>query len=399
MRREPRTPRTGWEQTVLQSGLPFHTEILPDGRKLPYWNESAAYVLTSREVDYLEDATEELHAMCVAAARHVLEKGDVERLGIDPRWARPMLETFENESPSIYGRFDFAWDGTGDAKLYEYNGDVPAALLEAAVLQWQWLEDVHPDRDQFNTIHERLVRTWQRLAPRLGGQVHFAHSVDEPDEDIITTAYLRDTAVEAGLPTVGLTMEDVGWHSGIRRFVDLNDVSIDSCFKMYPWDWAFESAYAPQLEAEPRSTQWLEPMWKALLSTKALLAVLWELYPGHPNLLPSYLDGPRDLTEWVAKPLWGWEGASIKVRSAEHHFDQAGRFDDGPFLFQQFHRPPSFDGNHMVIGSWVIGGRSAGVGIRESNEIVTDRRSRFVPHLIDAPRSTPEQVAHWLRNS
>ncbi|MGW5093970.1 glutathionylspermidine synthase family protein [Streptomyces nodosus] len=398
MRREPRTPRPGWERKVVESGLPFHTVALPGGGTRPYWNESAAYVLTSAEVEYLEDITEELHGMCVAAARYILDRGATARLGIHPDWVEPMRETLQDDAPSIYGRFDFAWDGTGDAKMYEYNGDVPAALLEAAVVQWEWIEDVHPERDQFNTIHERLVKAWQELTPRLGHQVHFAHSADEPDEDIITAAYLRDTATEAGLATVGLTMEDVGWHTGLERFVDADDAPIDSCFKMYPWDWAFESSYAEQLCRAPQSTRWLEPMWKALLSTKGLLAVLWEMYPGHPNLLPSSLDGPHGLDEWVAKPLWGWEGASIKVHTHERSFEQAGPFGDGPYLWQQWHRPPAFDGNHMVIGSWVIAGRPAGIGIRESDGVVTDGTARFVPHLIDAPRSSPEQVAEWLRD-
>lgn len=396
MRREVRTPRPNWERKVLESGLPFHTETRADGTVVPYWNESAAYVFSASEIDYLENVTEELHAMCVQAARHVLERGDLARLGIDPRWALPMLETLDADAPSIYGRFDFAWDGTGHAKMYEYNGDVPAALLEAAVLQWEWLEEAHPDRDQFNMIHERLVQTWKNLGPRLGNGVHFAHSADEPDEDIITVAYLRDTAIEAGLPTSGMVMEDIGYDWSIGRFVDQFDAPIDAIFKMYPWDWSFSTIYAQQLERSPMSTNWIEPMWKALLSTKGLLAVLWELFPGHPNLLPSYLDGPRLMKDWVAKPLWGWEGASIKVRAGELNFDQKGTFDDGPFLYQEWHKAPQFDGNHVVIGSWVIGGHAAGIGIREADQVVTDRRARFVPHLMDSARSTPEQVAAWL---
>ena len=35
---------------------------------------------------------------------------------------------------------DFAFDGTGPAKLYEYNADTPTSLYETAVFQWVWLE-------------------------------------------------------------------------------------------------------------------------------------------------------------------------------------------------------------------------------------------------------------------
>jgi glutathionylspermidine synthase len=38
-------------------------------------------------------------------------------------------------------------------------------------------------------------------------------------------------------------------------------------------------------------------------------------------------------------------------------------------------------GNYPVIGSWVIYGESAGIGIREDRQEVTTNSSRFVPHL------------------
>ncbi len=32
--------------------------------------------------------------------------------------------------------------------------------------------------------------------------------------------------------------------------------------------------------------RWLEPAWKSIISNKALLPLLWEMFPNHPNLLP-----------------------------------------------------------------------------------------------------------------
>ena len=42
------------------------------------------------------------------------------------------------------------------------------------------------------------------------------------------------------------------------------------------------------------TTLWIEPAWKMLLGNRALLAVLWEPYPGYFNLLPAYGDGLRE---------------------------------------------------------------------------------------------------------
>ncbi len=60
---------------------------------------------------------------------------------------------------------------------------------------------------------------------------------------------------------------------------------------------------------------WIEPIWKMMWSNKALLAVLWEMFPGHPNLLEAHLDGPRSMTEFVKKPLLSREGANITLHT------------------------------------------------------------------------------------
>jgi glutathionylspermidine synthase len=36
-----------------------------------------------------------------------------------------------------------------------------------------------------------------------------------------------------------------------------------------------------------------------------------------------------------------------------------------------------------VLGSWVIGGEPAGLGIREDDGLITGNFSRFVPHAIE----------------
>jgi glutathionylspermidine synthase len=118
-----------------------------------------------------------------------------------------------------------------------------------------------------------------------------------------------------------------------------------------------------------------------LLSNKALLAVLWELYPDHPNLLPSYLDGPRDLartTGYVAKPLLGREGAGVTVHAPHTPPPEPQE----PCCYQQLAPLPDFDGNHVVLGAWVVENESAGLGIRESSGLVTDEYARFLPHVI-----------------
>ncbi len=56
----------------------------------------------------------------------------------------------------------------------------------------------------------------------------------------------------------------------------------------------------------------MEPVWKMICSNKAILPVLWELFPGHPNLLPASFTIPAG--DAVAKPLLSREGANVSIR-------------------------------------------------------------------------------------
>ena len=314
---------------------------------------------------------------------------------------RESLPGASSEGMSLYGQFDLAYGGNeaSPAKMLEYNADTPAGLVEAAVTQWYWLEDALPDRDQWNMLHERLVQAWAGYAPAIPQRtVHFAVGANEPNEDWATVAYLRDAAREAELLDLGITMETIGWDDARQAFVDPFAKEIRTCFKMYPWEWMLRESFGRHVLDGSSPTAWIEPAWKALAGSKALLPVLWEMFPNHENLLPAFFDGPRGMPRYVAKPMYGWEGAGVRVvvdgdlvaARPERHAAGQER------VFQEFVDLPRFDGNHAVLGTWIVGGHAAGLGIRESDNLVTDTDARFVPHFMNAPRSTPEQVAAWL---
>lgn len=393
MERRTTDPRPGWQRTVEEQGVIYPLTRHADGALRPYWDESAYYAFTLDEVEALEETVGELHAMCLAAADHMVAKNRFADLGItDPRVVAAVTESWHRraELPSLYGRFDLRYDGTGPAKLLEYNADTPTSLVEAASAQWFWMTDRFPGADQWNSLHERLVAAWRdqaRLLPP-GTPLHFAHSAaDELGEDLMTVAYLKETAEQAGLATDWISMEEIGWDTLSGRFVDNRLGFIRACFKLYPWEWLTTDEFAGHvLETLDNgggtgTTMWIEPAWKMLLSNKALLAVLWELYPGHPNLLAAYVDGPRELsrtTGYVSKPLLGREGAGVVVHEPGH----APVVREEPCCYQELAPLPDFDGHHVVLGAWVVGAEAAGLGIRESAGLVTDDYARFLPHVI-----------------
>jgi glutathionylspermidine synthase len=382
VRREHGAPRDGWEKTIESQGLAYHLAAHPEGLARPYWDESVHYVFSMEEVEALEEQVEELHEMCLGAVEHVVTNRRFADFAI-PEWAAEhVTRSWERRDPHLYARFDLRYDGTGPAKLLEYNADTPTALVESSVVQWFWLKDAHPGDDQWNSIHERLIDRWRELTLP-AGPVHFAWTnMDETGEEAMTLAYLQETAELAGLRTVAVAMEDIGWDELNRRFVDAEEGIIRSAFKLYPWEWMLADPFG---QHAVRYATWIEPLWKTLLSNKALLAVLWELHPDHPNLLPAYLDGPRDLDSYIAKPLLGREGASMRIVAPDLTQETPGAYGQEGYVFQRFDALPDFEGQRPVLGAWVVADEAAGLGIRETTGLITDDTSSFVPHRIEHP--------------
>jgi len=374
MNRYTLNPRRGWGSILEAQGFSFHTRETG-----PYWDESAAYSFSGKDVSILERATEELQQLCLKAAQFILDQELFDELRI-PEIARPLIrDSWERETPSVYGRFDLAYNGKSEPKLLEYNAQTPTSLLEAAAIQWLWKEDVRSRNDQFNSIEPKLQAQWKECRPYIKGQLYFS-SLDNA-EDRATVDYLASLAESVGFRTSHITLERIGWLN--HRFVDEADVPMNTIFALYPWEWLM-SEQGEKIADGFQSTMWLEPTWKMLWSNKALLPILWRLFPGHPNLLESYLDGPRAMTSYVRKPIYSREGANISVIDAIPVAKTEGLYGSEGFVYQKLASLSHFDGKHAVIGSWYITDQGpAGVGVRESNGLITDNTARFVPHFLE----------------
>lgn len=370
MKREILVPRIDWPRKVEELGFHFHTI---DG---VYWDERACYRFTSAQVDKLELATGELQSRCIDACTRVIERGDYGRFRIPEAFIPLIEQSWNDDEKSLFGRFDISWDGSGEPKMLEYNADTPTALLEASVVQWYWLQDVFPGHDQFNSIHERLIERWKQMAADLPADriVHFT-CVTDSAEDQGNLDYLRDTATQAGIDARPIDIADIGWDGSLFR--DLEERPITALFKLYPWEWMAREEFGQHLLA--RTVRVIEPAWKMLLSNKAILPVLWEMFPGHPNLLPAAFEPGRIEGTVVRKPLLSREGANVAVERGGAIVESEGPYR-GPYVYQAAVPPPVFDGNHAVVGSWMIASQSAGIGIREDDTPVTLNTSRFVPH-------------------
>ncbi len=379
--------RPNWVQECNRVGFDFCN--LPSRSGEWYWKEGTAYELTLREVDALEEATAELHAMCMEIVRKIVQSGDYPpQYGLADNAKMLVEQSWKCGDKHLYGRFDFAFKGT-DIKMLEYNADTPTGLLEAAVVQWDWVQQTEgvPNRDQFNSIHDKLVDRWKLIGLDIAvmPRIFFCATNEAGREDWGNLEYLADTAVQAGIDVSILPIEEIGWNG--TTFVDMVDKRIPAVFKLYPWEWMMNPEEPFGQYIIKGDTRWIEPAWKMLLSNKAILPLLWEEHGGHPLLLPAYFDDGSAPTagKWVRKPLLAREGANIslvedgelKMLSGSDFIEMYAR---QAFVLQQMVALPTMEGFYPVVGSWIIGDDPAGIGIRDDPNLVTGNDAHFIPH-------------------
>jgi len=397
MKRIPQTPRKDWADQLEQVGFHFHSidEHGNDANLLArasgrfrYWREDIAYAFTEAQIETLYEASMEAHAMCLDLVERVIRKGDLDRLAIPAAIQDAVAQSWKARAPSLYGRFDFSWTGEGSPKLLEYNADTPTSLIESSVAQWFWKEQVQPSADQFNSIHEALIERWKLLAAHHGKRrLHLAGMLD-CQEDVGNLEYLMDTALQAGLACSLIGMEDIGVTPD-NQFVGPEGEGLELVFKLYPWE--FMALEAPAEHLPTARATWIEPLWKMVLSNKALLALLWEAHPGHPLLLetrfqPEGFAGRR----CVKKPLLSREGANVSfLDNGQATLSVEGAYGEEGFIYQEYAPVARFDADepgmprevHAVLGAWMVGDEAVGLCVREDASPITRNTSYFVPHF------------------
>lgn len=372
---ERNSPRSDWRQRVEDAGLIWHGAAAE-----PYWVEDQHLALTLKAAETLEKAANELQQMCLHACGEIVRNGWWDRLAIPENAIGHVRNSWMESDFPLYGRFDLAWNGRDQPKLLEYNADTPTSLLEAAVIQWQWLEDNAPDDDQLNSLHESLVERWAGVPEPI---IHFACAW-ESLEDRQTIAYLAETAEQAGKTVELMDISEVGF-SEEGFFTDSSERRIEKLFKLYPWEWMAEEPFFRVLGMQ--RSRFIEPAWKMMLSNKGLLPVLWELFPGHPLLLPAATSrlGIQRLgaSEWVEKPFFGREGNGVSIaRQGDPIVDHSTDSSAGPMVYQTRTNLYQAEGYHFVWGLWMVGDECCGLSARGDVSPVTGNLSRFFPHRI-----------------
>jgi glutathionylspermidine synthase len=380
MQRHTMQARPNWRERAEHVGFTFHTSGNPSqGGDGTYWDETVAYEFSGAEIDLLDDVTQELHLRCLDAVDRVCRDSNLMTfMGIPEQYHSYIQRSWDRNDPSLYGRFDLAYDGENPPQMLEYNADTPTMVIESAMMQWFWLQDVRPGADQFNSLHERLQERFGEIGSFMpAGESFYFAGFGDNEEERQTCVYLQDLATQAGLDARFINLGDIGWLN--RQFVDLDNQPIKYWFKLYPWEWMFLDEFGTHTQADVSGI--VEPVWKCILSNKGILPVLHDMFPNHPNILPAHWSAaPMDGRDYVAKPMLSREGANISIVSNGQEVASTDGKYHGHRIYQQRARLFQQDGHHAVIGSWVVGDKPAGLIIRDSAREIVQDTSRVVPH-------------------
>lgn len=367
---------------------------------LPYITNEMVVVSETEAENYF-DAANELYEMYIAAAQHVIDNERYSELGIPENLIELIEDSWENDANwHIYGRFDLSGGIDGKPiKLIEFNADTATCIPETAVVQWASLKANYLDESQqFNTLYETFVEKFRELHrqnPSFEKTLLISTIKDFP-EDETNMQVLGEAAKEAGFEVAFDYIENVEFSAteGIFKQNSSNGsfIKYDFWFKLIPWEYiGWDEPELAQILTEiskNKKAVILNPAYTLLFQSKAILKVLWELYPNHPLLLETSSKSILGKT-CVEKVLFGREGANVRIISPSGTTETStdGEYFEQNTIFQEYTEFIKDNaGNSRAAFRYQAGvffvGEACGLGYRRGGKIL-DNKAQFCGHLIE----------------
>lgn len=377
----------GWNWMLGEDTLPYIT------------NEMV--VVSEDEAENYFDAANELYEMYIAAAQHVIDNERYAELGIPENLIELIEDSWENDANwHIYGRFDLSGGIDGKPiKLIEFNADTATCIPETAIVQWASLKANGLDESkQFNTLYETFVEKFRELHrqnPNFEKTLLISTMKDFPEDDT-NMQVLGEAAKEAGFEVAFDYIENVEFSAteGIFKQNSSNGsfIKYDFWFKLIPWEYiGWDEPELAQILTEiskNRKAIILNPAYTLLFQSKAILKVLWELYPNHPLLLETRSQSILGKT-CVEKVLFGREGANVRIVSPSGTTETSteGEYFEQNTVFQEYTEFLKDNaGNSRAAFRYQAGvffaGEACGLGYRRGGKIL-DNKAQFCGHLIE----------------
>ena len=351
-------------------------------------------------------ATNELHAMFMHATNYVLRNEELlRRFNLPPAlWPRIHQSWGNRSNEMITGRFDFAVSAKGGIKVYEYNCDSASCHMETGKVQSLWAVNAHchVGRCPGDKLYPLLVKAWREV--EVGGLLHIMQ--DRDNEETYHALFMQRAIAEAGLTSKIIKgISSLKWGTD-GEVLDADGLSINWVWKTWAWETALDqirdqiaddeenlrlrktidrSTMAPRLVdvlLRPK-VMVFEPLWSLIPSNKAILPVLWMLYPNHPYLLESHFELTTSLRSagYVAKPIVGRCGQNISLFDHNNKLldETTGGFDDRDQVYQALSPLPVIDGKNVQVCSFSADGVYAGACVRTDTSKIITTSSDILP--------------------
>lgn len=414
---------------------------------------SAFYFLDYDMFCRMGRAANSLHALAMEATKKVLDDPDSEHLleyyfGV-PKEIQPLLRHSWEMTPPMGGRFDFGYDGDKVVML-EYNCDSSGALLECCDTQAKMAKSYNVTQGESTgsflgakcvSYFERLLQN-EKACPthRL---CHFM--IDEDDEERYTALCMMNFAEKAGFRCkLCIKLDAFHYKEGCRSpvnkapdalpcdhpiILDADGEEVLLVWKTWSWDTVLHQ-YLQQKESEGPAPETptlsdillnnhvrvLEPLWKAVTGSKAVLPFMHALAPDHENMLPASFQLTQEImsVHHISKPVNGRAGQNIvmfdpctnedKVNEAPRTEDvitsfalrdscagsfaaidcenesSPGKFFDSVVIYQQRLFLKKYDKKYFpIFCGWVVGDEFSGVVVREDTSKITKLASVVIP--------------------
>ena len=372
----------GWDWMLGENTLPYIT------------NEMV--IVSENEAEKYYDSANELYEMYIVAAQHVIDSQRFTELGIPENLVELVKYSWENDSHwHLYGRFDLSGGLDGKPiKLIEFNADTATCIPETAVVQWASLKANGLDEsNQFNTLYEDLVDNFRELQgqnPGFKPSLLISTMKDFPEDDT-NMQVLGEAAKEAGFEVAFDAIENVEF-SSIEGIFKQNPnggsfIKYDYWFKLVPWEYIGwdepELAGILTQIAVNKKAIILNPAYTLLFQSKAILKVLWELFPNHPLLLRT--ENQSILGKYcVEKVLFGREGANVKMLSPSGTSLEKtdGEYGEQKTVFQEYTEFLQDSAGNRYQAGVFFADEACGLGFRRGGKIL-DNTAQFCGHIIE----------------
>lgn len=346
----------------------------------------------------LRRATNELHRIFMHATDHVLQREDLLQHFNIPAVLWPRLrQSWDNRrNQMITGRFDFSLTPNG-LKVYEYNCDSAACYMECGKIQGKWAEHYHCNEgeDPGSQLQQRLTDAWRQSG--VSGLLHIM--IDHDAEERFHALYMQEAIRAAGIDSKIIHgTEGLQWNAQ-GTVLDADGMPIRWVWKTWAWETALDQLREELAEGTttdgnrqpPRlkdvllnpDTLVFEPLWTLIPSNKAILPVLWELFPQHPYLLEAGFDLTPSLSRigYARKPIVGRCGHNISIvgGDATPLNSTDGDFDRHNQVYQALFPLPDIGGYKVQISTFSAAGIYAGAGVRTDKSLIVTGKSDLMP--------------------